>query len=327
VNENYTKKSVGEDASFIQRFRFLKNQTTYLILIIIIVSIGAAILNPNFLTVRNFFNVTQQISVLGMLTMCMALLMISGNLDISIGTMAGLVGMVFTRMVIAGVDIALCVVTVLAMATLCGFINGIIVAKSKVTPLIITLGMMYVYYGIALTIGGGRPHSLGGQFEFLGRAKIGVIPFTIIVYVLILIFAYLLRKYTNYGRRLNAIGGNPMAAYLSGINVDWHVISLYVLSGLIVGLAGLVLASRLGTVRADAGSGYELKALAACIIGGITFEGGRGSIVGAFFGVVLLGIIYNAMNIIGVSSYMQTIFLGTIIVIATVVSNIGRMRR
>lgn len=306
---------------------FFKNQTAYLVLVIIVVSIIATILNPRFLSARNFFNVMQQISVLGILSMCMALVMISGHLDISIGNLAGLVGMIFTRMVLSGYSVLLSVVVVLVISTILGCINGIIIAKTKTTPLIITLGMMYVYYGIALIISEGRPHSLGGQFQFLGRAKLGPIPFTIILYLIVFAFAIFLRRYTTYGRRINAIGGNREAAFLSGINVDRHIIYLYALSGLIVGLGGLVLASRLGMVRADSGTGYELQALAAVIIGGITFEGGRGSLVGAFFGVLLLGIMYNAMNIVGVSSYMQTIFLGAIIVIATVVSNIGSMKK
>lgn len=304
-----------------------KRQTAYLIYVIIGISIIASILNPRFLSARNIFNIMQQISVLGILSMCMALLMISGNLDISIGNMAGLVGMIFTRMVLTGNPIIFAALTVLALSAFLGLVNGIIVSKSKTTPLIITLGMMYVFYGIALLISKGRPHSLAGQFEFLGRAKIGPIPFTIIIYLLIFGFASVLRKYTTYGRRINAIGGNVEAAFLSGINVDLHVISLYALSGLIVGLGGLVLASRLGMVRADSGTGYELQALAAVIIGGITFEGGRGSLFGAFLGVLLLGIMYNAMNIVGVSSYLQTIFLGAIIVIATVVSNLGKIRK
>jgi ribose transport system permease protein len=320
-------KVANEKISFTKQLSALKNQTTYLILVIVVVSIIATILNPKFLSARNFFNVMQQISVLGILSMCMALLMISGNLDISIGNMAGLVGMVFVRMVLSGYSMGLSALIVLVMSAALGFINGLIIAKSKTTPLIITLGMMYVYYGIALLISEGRPHSLGGQFQFLGRAKIGPIPFTIIVYLLIFAFGLILRRYTTYGRRINAIGGNSEAAFLSGINVDRHVISLYALSGLISGLAGLVLTSRLGMVRADSGTGYELQALAAVIIGGITFEGGRGSLVGAFFGVLLLGIIYNAMNIVGVSSYLQTMILGAIIVIATVVSNIGTMKR
>jgi len=320
-------KELTEKTAIGERLGFLKSQITYLIIVIIIVSVVAAIMNPNFLSARNFFNVMQQISVLGILTMCMSLLMISGGLDISIGNMAGLVGIIFARMVIAGSSYGLAIIVVLLLSTTLGLINGFIISKSKVTPLIITLGMNYVFLGAALIISEGRPQTITGQFEFLGRAKIGPVPFTIIIYLLIFIFAFLLRKYTKYGRRLNAIGGNPQAAFLSGINVDWHIISMYTLSGLIVGLAGLVLVSRLGMVRADSGADYALQALAASIIGGITFEGGRGSLVGAFLGVLLLGIMYNAMNIIGVSSYLQTIFLGAIIVIATVISNIGKMRR
>ncbi|MCK5735602.1 MAG: ABC transporter permease [Spirochaetaceae bacterium] len=310
--------------SFSSLFR---SQTGYLILVIVVVSVVATILNPRFLSARNIFNIMQQISVLGILTMCMALLMISGNLDISIGNMAGLVGMLFTRMVLTGRSQSIAVITVMILATALGLINGLIISKSKTTPLIITLGMSYVYYGISLIISKGRPHSLGGRFEFLGRAKIGPVPITILIYIFIFALVYILLKYTTYGRRVNAIGGNKEAAFLSGINVDCHIISLYGISGMVTGLAGLVLTSRLGMVRADSGSNYALQALAAAIIGGITFEGGRGSLVGAFFGVLLLGIMYNAMNIIGVSSYMQTIFLGAVIVIATVISNIGKLKK
>jgi ribose transport system permease protein len=312
---------------FFSKLKVLKHQITYLIIVLIIISVVAGMLNPRFFSARNFFNVMQQISVLGILTMAMALLMISGGLDISIGNMAGLVGVIFTKMLIAGYNNTISVVVVLVLSTALGAINGIIIAKSKVTPLIITLGMMYVFYGAALFIVEGRPLSLGGNFQFLGRSRMGLVPFPIIVTIAIFAFAYVLRRYTKYGRRLNAIGGNVHTAYLSGINVDAHQISIYALSGLIAGLAGLVLASRLGMVRADSGTGYELQALAAAIIGGITFEGGRGSLVGAFLGVLLLGVMYNVMNIVGVSSYMQQVFLGAIIVIATVISNIGRMRR
>lgn len=325
-NKNINKNS-DERLSIIRRLSFLNSQITYLVLVIITIVIIATVLNPNFLTLRNFFNIMQQISVLGILTMCMSLLMISGGLDISIGNMAGLVATIFAKMLIAGESITISVITVLAIALILGFINGVIIAKSKVTPLIITLGMNYVFLGVALIIGGGRPQTIIGQFEFLGEAKVGPVPVAIIIYFLIFLFVFFLRKNTKYGRRLNAIGGNSQAAFLSGINVDWHIISIYALSGLIVGLAGLVLVSRLGVVRANSGSDFALQALAAAIIGGITFEGGRGSLIGAFFGVLLLGILYNAMNIIGISSYIQTIILGAIIVIATVISNIGKMRR
>ena len=302
------------------------NQIIYLVLVIIVIGIVASIINPHFLTISNFLNILQQISILGILTMCMSLIMISGGLDISIGNMAGLVAVVFARMLISELDLFLCVFIALSLGIILGFINGLIIAKSKVSAIIITLGMNYVFLGIALVIGGGRPQTIAGQFELLGD-KIGPIPVSVIIYILIVIFVFLLRKYTKYGRKLNAIGGNTKAAFLSGINVDWHIVSVYTLSGLIVALAGLVLVSRLGMVKADSGADLALQAIAAAIIGGVSLDGGKGSFVGAFFGVLLLGILYNAMNIIGVSSYTQTIVLGGIIVAATVVSNIGKMKR
>jgi ribose transport system permease protein len=308
--------------------KFFKHQTFYLILVIIVIGVIASSINSNFLTLRNILNIMQQISTLGILTMVMSLLMISGGLDISIGNMTGLIAIVFARLLISGKSIFLCVIVALTLGIVLGFINGLIIAKSKVTPLIITLGMNYVFLGIALIVGGGRPQSITGEFEFLGQAKIGgVVPVAIILFLIVFAFAFVLRKYTKYGRRLNAIGGNTMAAYLSGINVDLHIISIYALSGLIVGFTSLILISRLGMVQADVGANYALQALAAAIIGGITFEGGRGSLVGAFFGVLLFGILNNALNIIGVSSFTQTIVLGAIIVVATVISNIGKMRR
>ncbi len=322
-----SKKGNGQ-SSIARIFAFLNNQVVYLILVIILIGIIATVINPNFFTLRNLLNIMQQVAILGILTMVLSLLMISGGLDISHGNLAGLLAIIFARFILAGNSIAVGVIIVLSIGTFFGFVNGFIIAKSKVTPLIITLGMSYVFLGMALIIGGGRPKSITGQFEFLGQQRIGgVVPVSILFFLGIFAFSYLLRKYTKYGRRLNAIGGNSMAAYLSGINVDFHVISIYTLGGLIVGFTALVLISRLSMIQADVGSSYSLQALAAAIIGGITFEGGRGSLVGAFFGVILLGILNNALNIIGISSFVQTIVLGAIIVIATVVSNIGSIRR
>lgn len=328
LNSKEIKQKENGPVSNVRKMGFLNNQIFYLILVIIAIGIIATVMNPNFLTLRNFLNVMQQISILGILTMCMSLLMISGGLDISIGNMAGLIAIIFARMLLAGISIWIGVIVALILGIIFGFINGIIIAKSKVTPLIITLGMSYVFLGVALIFAGGRPQTITGQFSFLGEAKIGgVVPVAIIIFLAVFAFAFLLRKYTKYGRRLNAIGGNTLAAYLSGINVDLHIVSIYALSGLIVGFTALILVSRLGMVRADSGSVFALQALAAAIIGGITFEGGKGSLIGAFFGVFLIGILYNAMNIIGITTYVQTIVLGAIIVIATVISNIGKMRR
>lgn len=306
--------------------RYFRNQVVFIVLIIICLSAIMTILNHNFLTSRNIFAVLQQVSVLGILSMGQALLMISGGIDFSVGTLMALIAVIVTKLVTLGFNVYLSVFIVMVVSVICGLINGVIVAKSKVMPIIITLGMMYVYYALALIISDGKNVSFQDKFQFLGRGKIGPIPFMVIVYLLVLIFSYFLFKYTKYGRRLTIIGSNSDTAFLSGINVDLHKISIYTLNSLIAGFAGLVLASRLGTVISTIGNGYELQAVAACIIGGISLSGGSGNVFGAFFGVLLLGILYNGMNIVGVSTYLQTLFLGLIIVITTVVSNINNIR-
>ena len=269
---------------FLFKLRVLKHQITYLIIVIAAIFFIAGLINPRFLSIRNLITISSQLTVLGILTISLSLLMISGGLDISIGTMAGLIAMIFAKMVLGGNGVALSIVVVLIISTCLGAINGLIISKTKVMPLIISLGMMYVYYGISLFVSDGRPQALGDRFQFLGRATIGPIPYAVLIYLFITFLFYMIRKYTNYGRRLTAMGGNVHTAYLSGLNVDLHQISIYALNGFIVGIAGLVLVSRLGMIRADAGTGYELQALAAAIVGGIL--GGLAGI-GLIVGIVV----------------------------------------
>lgn len=299
---------------------FIRSHNFYLILAILVIGIIATYINPRFAQTNNLLAVLQQVSVLGITTMAMAMLLTSGGIDLSIAGIMGLTIVVATKL--AGTDVGLffAITAALVVATLCGFINGYIIAKTKAMPLIITLGMMGVYLGIAFIISDGKFLSFKGEFKFLGQGKVLGLPMPVIAFSLVVLFCYILRKHTHYGRRLNAIGGNEQTAYLSGINVQWHTISIYAFAGFLFGLAALVLASRVGVVLAGAGEGYELRALAAAIIGGVTFEGGRGTIIGATLGVLLMGIVINAMNILGLNSYAQSIFLGGIIVATTVAS-------
>ncbi len=174
-NSKEIKQNGNGQAAASKRLGFLNNQIFYLIIVIILIVVIASILNPKFLTLKNFLNIMQQISILGILTMCMSLLMISGGLDISIGNMSGLIAIVFARMLLSERSIFLGVIVALVLGIVFGFINGFIIAKSKVTPLIITLGMAYVYLGIALIVGGGRPQSITGQFQFSDNQKSGAL--------------------------------------------------------------------------------------------------------------------------------------------------------
>lgn len=306
---------------------FFRNQIFFLIVVIVGLSLLFGIINPRFLSQGNIFAIFQQIAVLGICTMSMTLLLISGGIDLSIGSMIGLSTVIICTLVMNGTNVYVAVLIGFLTSVTCGLINGVIVSKSKCIPLIVTLGMSYVYYGLALVISQGLFLTIKGKFQFLGRGRVLGIPVPMIILILMVLGTHFLLRNTKYGRRIVAMGGNEQMAFLSGINVDRLKIINYTLSGAIIGVASLVLVSRLGNIVANAGEGYELRALASAIIGGVTFEGGRGTILGAFLGVILMGIVQNGLNILNVSSYFQTFTVGVIIVIAVVVSNIEKIRK
>jgi ribose/xylose/arabinose/galactoside ABC-type transport system permease subunit len=309
--------------------RILRPRAQKLILFGVIVVIGlvTSLINPNFFKIRNFFTILQQIAVLGIVAMAMLTLMISRTIDLSLGALIGLCGGVLCKMMMAGMSIYYGVLVVFLISLGAGLLNGIVVTKSKSEPLIITLGMSYFYNGIALVITGGSFLSLKGHLEWLGSGKIAGLPVSVLVLAVLMLIIHFILKYTKYGRRLHIIGANEELAYLSGINADNYKIINYVTGGLLTGIAALVLTARLGNILAGSGNGYEFRALSAAIIGGVTFEGAKGDVPGVFLGVILLGIISNAMNVLGVSAFYQTAVLGIIIVAAVSASNINKTKR
>lgn len=305
-----------------------KNQKVILLAVILLISAGVGSISPQFFGLMNISTIFQQISVLGILTMGMALLLISGGIDLSIGMIMALCGVVISKIIMSGGSPALAVPIGIGVGVLCGLLNGIIISKTKSMPLIITLGMGSVYFGIALIVSEGKFMNFQGKFEFISRTKLfGVFPLTLLVLFIMVGMAFVLLNYTKFGRRIVAIGGNEENAYLSGINVDSYKIVAYGISGFIAGVASIVLVSRLDSIVATAGTGYELSALTAAVIGGVTFDGGRGTVGGAFLGVLMIGLISNAMTILSVNSYLQTAITGAIIVIAVVLSNIHKLRK
>ncbi|UCF95783.1 MAG: ABC transporter permease [Spirochaetaceae bacterium] len=307
--------------------RLFRSQPFIILLVIIFLSIVIPFFNPVFLTIRNFQTVLQQSSVTGIASLCMVLLMVSGGLDFSIGSVISLTCVIVAKLVEREMSTVTAVLIGLSVATACGAVNGLIIAKSKCPPIIITLGMLYVYYGIALNIAQGRFLNLFGRFELLGSSTVLFVPFPIVVWIVMVVLLIVLLRYTKFGRRLYAMGSNEEAAFLAGISVDLNKVIAYTLNGLIAGIAAVVLISRLGSVIANVGADYALRALSAAVIGGVSFEGGRGTVIGAVLGVILLGIVYNAMNILGITAYFQNIVLGIIVVSAVVFSNLGKLKR
>lgn len=308
--------------------RIFRDQRLLLAAVIVLLSAVVGIINPRFVRINNIMAIFQQISVLGVLTMAMSMLLISGGIDLSIGNMMTLSGVVVATILMRGGSLFLAILGGVGVSTLCGLLNGFIIAKSRTMPLIITLGTGQMFSGISLLIAGGSFLQFQNRLDFLRKVRLfDFLPLMVIVMLAIVLFMFLLLNRTRFGRRIVAIGGNERNAYLSGIKVDLYKILTYGISGAIVSVAGLIFASRLNAITATAGAGYELDALVATVVGGVTFEGGRGTVLGAFLGCLLIGIISNALDILGVDAYIKIVITGAIIVGAVVLSNIEKLRR
>lgn len=314
-------------ASNIKARKLFTNQVVLLFLAIFVAIICIGIAYPPFLKWTNIRNILVQISIYGTIALGMTVVMISGGLDLSVGEMVS--ANVALMAVLSGYidnEWLVCLIGLFASVAM-GAVNGMIISNSKAEPFIITLGMMYVYKGLSLIICESRNVYLpGGQYRFFGRTYLfnQQIPVPILVLASILLLVYLVLKYTRFGRRVFAIGGNEMAAYLSGLHVKRDKLLIYTLLGGITGVASLIMLSRLGVSTPESGSGLEMNAVAACVIGGISLSGGKGSPIGTFLGLMVLGIVNNSLNLLGVSSFYQYLFLGGVIVVAVVLSNINR---
>ncbi len=296
-----------------------------LLLVIVIICIGtiASLINNSFLKISNITNIFQSIAVLGIITMAQTMLIIMGCNDLSYGGVIGLVSCTVCKLATeTDMNIWLVILISLVVGTICGIINGIIVSYSGCVPLIVTLGLQYVYYGITLIIVRGNIMVADNKLSMFTDVKLFGLPLLLYVFAIVVICTFILLNYTRYGRRIVAIGGNEVNAFLSGIHHKFYKMLNYSYGGFLVAIATVMLIARTNAVTANSGDGYALRAMAAAIIGGVSFSGGKGTIGGAFLGCILMGVIANAMNVIGLSGYYQTTVLGVIIVVSVVFSNL-----
>ncbi len=296
-----------------------------LIIMLIIFIIISAVLSPDFFTFNNFFNLLQQASIPGIVAIGMTLVIILGGIDLSVGSVLAFSGMITSIVVyrtgnMLGI-IAGCLLGIVISALL-GMITGVLISRFHLPDFIASLAMMEIARGAALLTTGGNPvfglnksfHILGGGFIFDKIAISGVI------WIILTVIVALLLKYTIFGRSLFAIGGNSEAAMLSGINTKRNYAITYVICAILAGFAGILTASWMSTGQPTAGTGYELDAIAASVIGGASLSGGAGSVVGTFGGVFLLQIITNIFNLVGLQSYYQRIAKGLIIIFAVLLN-------
>lgn len=287
---------------------------------LIILIIVLWILSPHFLTLSNLLNVAQQTSINAVIAVGLTFVIISGGIDLSVGSILAFSGVCLGSAMQAGFPIPLALLVSLGIGLFCGLVNGILITRGKLPPFISTLGMMSVARGSALLFTKGRPVSgFPESFRFLATGEVLRIPMPVILMIVVYLIAHFLLTRTKLGRYTYAIGGNEEAALLSGINVKLYKTMVYGLCGMLSGLAAVILTARLNSAQPIAGIMYELDAIAASVIGGTSLMGGEGTIVGTLIGAFIMGVLRNGLNLLGVSSYIQQIVIGSVIIVAVLV--------
>ncbi|NSW77203.1 MAG: ABC transporter permease [Candidatus Atribacteria bacterium] len=288
-----------------------------LLLVLVAIVVITGVVNPRFLSVQNFLNILLQISVLGIVSLGATVLLVSGNLDLSVGSLLSLSAYIAGMMLLRGVSLPLAMLVCLSVATFFGFFNGFLTALERAHPFIITLGMMTFLQGIAVVISRGSPiNGMGGLYELIGIRSIFRVPLPVVLFGGLFVLTHFFLRNFPLGRYAYAIGGNQEASRLSGIRVGRVKMALYAMNGLFVGIAALVLSGILDSALPTMGTGYELRGIAAVVIGGTPLFGGRGGVWGTLLGVFLLGLVSNSLNLMGISANFQNVVLGAIMVIA-----------
>lgn len=286
----------------------------YIILLIVIVA--ASLLSPNFLSSDNLFNVLRQVSVITILAFGAMTLIIGGMIDLSAGAVMAFAGVVSVMVYKSSGNLLLAILAGIAIGMICNLVNAFLVATLKTPAFIVTLGMMLMARGAVLELTRGQNVLQLGDFVLIGQGNLGWLPIPVLVLIGVTIVIWYLMNQTRYGRSVYAVGGNEEAARAAGISVARVKYQAFLVNGALVGIAGVIFMSRVNAGLPNAGVGYELQAITAPIIGGTSFSGGVGTVMGTLAGALIVGILGNIMNLIGIGSYIQQIVMGAIIVIA-----------
>lgn len=273
---------------------------------------------PYFLNANNILNIFLYSAVIGICATGMTMVIISGGLDISVGAIIALTGMVAGLVIAAGGNVGLAIFLALLTGAGCGALNGFLITKLKIVPIIATLATMSIFRGTAMLTTNGQSQQVAEEsFKWIGRGYLfGAIPYCVIILIAIFILIGYVLKSTPFGRKLYSIGGNSEASRLAGINVKGIRFIIYVICGLLAGLSGIITASQTGTAIPSAGTGLEMDVIGAVVLGGVSMNGGKGSIVGTFLGVLILATLSNGLTLMNVMSFWQTIAKGVVLVIA-----------
>jgi len=298
-----------------------------IVLILVGISALMALLAPVFLSPQNLFNVLLQVSINAIVAVGMTFVILTAGIDLSVGSVVALVAVTVGSALHAHAGTFVSILTGLAAGGICGIVSGFLIAQCKVPAFITTLGMMSVARGLALIITGGQTiHEFPPAFRFLGTGYVGPIPVPAMCALLVVGVAWYVLSQTKFGRHIYAVGGNREAVRLSGINVSRVEIAAYAICGLTSALGAIILVGRLNAAQPIAGCGYELNAIAAAIIGGTSLSGGEGSVFGTLVGALIMGVLQNGLTLLNVSSYIQQLIIGSVIVLAVMLDQMRKGR-
>jgi ribose/xylose/arabinose/galactoside ABC-type transport system permease subunit len=310
------------------------------VLILIVLCVIFSIQEPNFASERNFWFLLRQNFVYGILAVGMTFVILTGGIDLSVGSVVAFSGLVAAAVAKGGdwrdvgnpdgggLDVLRGAAAAIGVGVGAGLIHGFAIAKLRVPAFVVTLGGLAAWRGAAQVLSEGTPiNRFSDDYRYWGSDFIGRVPVPVVIFAVFVVVGYLVLKYTTYGRWIYAVGGNPEASRLSGLNTTGLIMSVYVISGFCAGLCGFMLTSRLGAAEVVAAQGYELTVIAAVVIGGTSLFGGEGSVLGTLAGTLLIGVLNSGLAINNVNPYYQPIIIGVIVVLSVYLDQLAKRRR
>ena len=280
-------------------------------------------LSDRFLTLPNMLNIFRQVSIMGIMAVGMTMVILSQGIDLSVGSLLALSGAVTAGFMAGETNMVLAILVGLAVGTGLGLFNGFMISKANLPDFIVTLAMMSIARGLTLVYTGGRPISgFDPAFRTIGGGRVGMIPVPVIIFLVIILIGYFILNKTTFGRYIYAVGGNKEAARLAGINTDAIKLKVYAISGFLAAVSGIILTSRLNSAQPTAGVAYELDVIAMVVLGGTSLTGGKGSVGGTLIGALIIGVLNNSLNLLGVASFYQEVAKGLVILVAVLLDSL-----
>lgn len=314
VTKQKPERSGMNTMAFLEKYRVF--------LIFLVLSVIAGLLSDAFFTVNNIMNVLRQVSIIAIIASGMTLVILIAGIDLSVGAVMAFSGAILAGVLTAGLPLPVALMAALGVGLLFGIFNGFIVARFGVPSFIATLATMVIARGMTLVYTKGYPLVVSNEpFRFIGSGRIFGIPVPIIIMFVVFGLMYWMLKYTSFGRYIYAIGGNEETAVLAGINVKFIKVAVFGIAGLLSALSAVIYTSRLMSAQPTAGSGIELDAIAAVIIGGTSLAGGKGGVIGTLIGALIMGVLDNVLNLMNVSPFYQSIAKGLVILVAVLVDS------